>query len=112
MRSISSEEGNGTRVIGVDNERKEEREVEKGEASARVRNDRREDENEMRKGGKEQEMTEIDGSLLCGARYCMCCSLATMKVNRGCHDIEAVGIKWMKGGTKLARRWMETLVEK
>ena len=66
----------------------------------------------MRKGGKEREMTEIDGSLLCGARYCMCCSLATMKVNRGCHDIEAVGIKWMKGRTKPTRRWMETLVEK
>ena len=58
----------------------------------RVRNDRRrawKDENEMRKGGKEREMTEIDGSLLRGARYCVCCSLATMKVNRGCHDIEA-----------------------
>lgn len=51
-------------------------------------------------------MTEIDGSLLRGARYCVCCSLAAMKVNRGCHDIEAGNKMDERGGMK-PWRWMK-----
>lgn len=65
----------------------------------------------MRKVAKEIEMTEIDGSLLRGARYCVCCSLAAMKVNRG-YDIEPRNKTDESVGMKKTRRWMNRRLQK
>ena len=67
----------------------------------------------MRRGkaAKEIEMTEIDGSLLRGARYCVCCSLAAMKVNRG-YDIEPRNKTDESVGMKKTRRWMNPSIGK
>lgn len=65
----------------------------------------------MRKVAREIEMTEIDGSLLRGARYCVCCSLAAMKVNRG-YDIEPRNKTDESVGMKKTRRWMNRRLQK
>lgn len=49
-------------------------------------------------------MTEIDGSLLRGARYCAVRSLDTMKVNRGCYRN---GDKTDESGWMESWRWMK-----